>query len=335
MAANNFEQLINSWEPRLRAAFIDAVYNVRNAAQFDQIARMLDRGDVDGALRAVGLDPNQWRVFDKTFEAAYEAGGTATANSLPVMHDADGFRVRFQFSVRNPAAEQWLKQYSSTMVREIVDDQRNMAREFLREGMERGINPRTTALDLVGRVNKTTGKREGGVIGLTQTQEQWVRNYMDELDNDPAASLSRALRDKRFDRAVMKAANGGEPLSADLKAKMLSAYKNRALKLRADTIARSETITALHQAQSDALDQAIQSGDLKADAITMTWRSAHDDKVREAHQGLDGQSVKRGGVFQSMLGPIRFPGDPSATAANRIGCRCWLEPSVDFLSGIK
>jgi uncharacterized protein with gpF-like domain len=105
--------------------------------------------------------------------------------------------------------------------------------------------------------------------------------------------------------------------------------------MRADTIARSETITALHQAQSDALDQAVQSGALKADNVTMIWRSAHDKRVREAHRELDGQRIKKGGVFQSSLGPIRFPGDPSAVAGNRINCRCFMEPVVDFLAGIK
>jgi uncharacterized protein with gpF-like domain len=158
---------------------------------------------------------------------------------------------------------------------------------------------------------------------------------MDELDNDPAASLSRALRDKRFDKAVLRAVKEEKPLDATLKAKMSTAYRNRALKMRADTIARSETITALHQAQSDALDQAINSGALKADTVSMVWRSAHDSRVRDAHRELDGHKIKKGGVFQSSLGPIRFPGDPSATAANTINCRCFLEPSVDFLAGIK
>jgi hypothetical protein len=334
VAANRFDQLIRSWEPHLQKAFIDAIYAIRNAAQVDQIARMLDRGDVDGAVRAVGLDPTQFRVFDKTFEAAYEAGGVATVNALPLVHDAQGFRVRFQFAIRNPVAEQWLRQYSSNMITGIVDDQRNMIRGFLQAGLEAGANPRTTALDLVGRIG-ASGKREGGTIGLTQSQEQWVRNYAQELEQTPGASLTRALRDARFDRAVQKAVSTGEPLGADLQAKMVTAYRNRALRYRAETIARSETITALHEAQNQALDQAVQSGGIDAGAITMTWRSAHDKRVRDAHRGLDGESIARGGVFQSSLGPIRYPGDPSASIENTINCRCWLEPSVDFLAGIK
>jgi hypothetical protein len=334
MAANRFDQLIAQWEPRLRQAFTEAIQNVRSGAQIELIARMLEKGDVDGALRAVGLNPTQFRIFDKTFEAAYESGGLATTTALPPMVDGQGFKVRFQFSIRNPQAEMWLRQYSSQMITGIVDDQKTMIRGFLRDGLSKGLNPRTTALDLVGRIG-ATGRREGGVIGLTESQEQWARNYAEELASEnPRQALTRALRDKRFDRAVLKAAQSGEPIPAELRGKMVAAYRNRALRYRAETIARSETITALHQAQSDALDQATQSG-LSADAVTMTWRSARDARVRDAHRELDGQSVRRGGVFASALGPIRFPGDPEASAANVINCRCYLEPSVDFLAGIK
>jgi hypothetical protein len=333
MAANRLDQLIAAWEPHLQKAFLDAIYAVRNAAQVDQIVRMLDAGDVDGALRAVGLDQVQFRAFDKAFESAYESGGIATTNGLPLIGDAQGFQVRFQFSIRNPQAENWLRQYSSTMISGIVEDQRTMIRDYLRAGLEAGVNPRTTALDLVGRIG-ASGLREGGVIGLTASQELWLRNYILELENDLPASLTRALRDRRFDRAVLKAIRTGEPLPADLKVKMATAYKNRALRYRAETIARSETLRALHQAQEDALDQAVQAG-LKTETVTMTWRSAHDLRVRDAHQELDGQSIARGGVFQSSLGPIRFPGDPNASIANTINCRCYLEPSVDFLAGIE
>src|SRR6185369_9054534 len=97
-----------------------------------------------------------------------------------------------------------------------------------------GANPRTTALDLVGKIG-ATGNREGGVIGLTSSQEEWVRNYRAELLSDnPEAALERALRDKRFDRAIMNAANSGEPIPRDLVDKMVNSYKTRALRYRAE-----------------------------------------------------------------------------------------------------
>lgn len=334
--ANRFDQLIDAWEPVLKRAFLDSISNLRDAAQIDQIVRMLENNDVGGALRAVGIDPVAFRPFDKSITAAFEAGGEATAAIVPVTRDAAGFRSVFQFAIRNPEAENWLRSYSGGLISDIVDDQRTAVRNFLSARLQEGANPRTTALDLVGRIAKETGRREGGVIGLTSSQEEWVRNYSAELASDnPKAALSRNLRDKRFDRAVVRAANEGRALTAAEIEPMTRAYRNRALRYRAETIARKETITALHTAQEMALDQATAAGGVDAENIMMVWHSAHDDRVRAAHRDLDGKRVKRGGYFQSSLGPIRYPGDPSASAANTVNCRCWLEPRIDFLAGIR
>src|SRR5262249_29236143 len=155
--------------------------NLRNQAQIDQIIRMLEAGNVDGALQAVGIDPASFRPFDKAFGDAFEAGGEATAKLVPVAADALGFKTVFQFAVRNPAAENFLRDYSGNLIREIVEDQKTAVRNFLSAGLASGANPRQTGLDLVGRLNKATGQREGGVIGLTSSQEGWVRNYAEEL----------------------------------------------------------------------------------------------------------------------------------------------------------
>ncbi|MGB6080220.1 MAG: phage minor head protein [Xanthobacteraceae bacterium] len=336
MASNRFDQLIDAWEPQLRKAFLDAVYAMRGRADIAQITAMLERRDVEGALKAVGLDPASFRLLDRGIVNAFEAGALATETIIPVLRGADGFRTVFQFNIRNPAAETWLRTYSSTLVRDIVDDQRAMIRSYLQSGLAQGANPRTTAHDLVGRINKATGKREGGVIGLTSTQEQWLRNYEAELSSEnPLSALNRKLRDARFDASVRKAAESGKPIPEALKAKMVTAYRNRALRLRAESIARSETITSLHTAQDQAIEQAIASGAIDREAVTFKWRSAKDKRVREAHRNLDGETAKYGEAFQSDLGPIRYPGDPQAVAANRINCRCWREPAVDFLRGVK
>lgn len=335
MAANRFDQLIDQFEPVLRKAFLDAVGNMRDRVDIGQLTAMLERRDVEGALRAVGLDPVSFRVFDRAFTEAYEVGGIATAKAVPITRRADGFRTKFEFNIRNPQAEQFLRNHSGSLIQNVFDDQRQMIRNVLQEGLAVGAGPRTTALDIAGRID-IRGVRSGGLIGLTDSQAQWARNYEAELASDnPRAALSRSLRDARFDRAVIKAAESGEPIPADLRDKMVTAYRNRALRYRAETIARKETITALHTAQEQAMRQAIESGAISADTVTYTWRSAHDKRVRDAHRELDGESVAEGVAFQSSLGPIRYPGDPMASAANTINCRCWREPKVDFLRGVR
>src|SRR5690349_1221703 len=99
---NSWEQLLASWEPKLQQAFLEAIYNLRDTAHIDQIVARLEAGDVDGALRAVGIDPASFRPFDKALEAAYESGGSTTARAIPALVDAQGFRVVVQFAIRNP-----------------------------------------------------------------------------------------------------------------------------------------------------------------------------------------------------------------------------------------
>lgn len=336
MGNNRFDSLIDAWDLKLQRAFLEAVQNLRDAAQLSQIIAMLEGGDVDGALRAVGLNPVAFRPFDVTLSNAFEAGGIVTSKLVPALADADGLKTIFQFNIRNPAAESWLRDHSAALVQGILDDQRAMIRSYLTVGLANGANPRTSALDLVGRVG-ASGKREGGFIGLTDSQSGWVTAYAEELASEnPRAALSRALRDKRFDRAVIKAAETGQPIPDDLIAKMVTTYKNRALRFRAEGIARTEAMTALHEAQEQSMEQAVSSGAVAASTVSFVWNTAEDARVRETHKPMDGQVRKLGEEFITGGGAhLRFPGDPFAPAAERINCRCWREPRVDFLAGIR
>lgn len=58
------------------------------------------------------------------------------------------------------------------------------------------------------------------------------------------------------------------------------------------------------------------------------WLATSDDRVREAHEDLDGQEREIDEPFDSMYGKIMYPGDPDADPANVYNCRCTLTYKV-------
>lgn len=330
--------LIEKWAPQIQRAFLDGVDVLRDRAQVTLIAQLLQAGDVDGAVRAVGLDPAAFAALDTTITAAFVDGGQQTAATIPASVGPQGHRLQVLFGVRNPRAETWLRDNSSQLVTAIVTDQREMIQQNLEAGMRAGLNPRTVALDLVGRVDPVSGKRTGGSIGLTASQDDWVRNYAGALASDsPEDTFHNTLRDKRFDAAVRRAIASGTPVPADLQAKMVTAYRNRALRYRAETIARTEALSALHQAQNEAYQQTIDAGQVQAKSVKKIWRSAYDDRVRDTHRAMSGESVGMHEPFVSPRGArLLFPGDTSqgAPASEVVNCRCVVAYRVDYLAGV-
>jgi hypothetical protein len=336
VAANSWESFIASWEKPLRDAFLDGVDRIRDAAEIGLIAERLEKGDVEGALRAVGIDASRFRELDARLAEAFAAGGRFTEGRIPATRDPNGYRLDILFDVRNPRAEAWLRQHSANLIRQIADDQRTMVRAVLTQGLVDGRNPRDVALEIAGRINRATGRRDGGLIGLTATQQEWARSYARELATGNPAALQRALRDRRFDARVRRAIREGRGLTKEEALPVFRAYLNRALRWRAETIARTEAMTALHQSSQEAMQQAIDAGQVDEAAVTKVWHSAGDKRVRDTHQALDGQEVAFRADFVSPSGArLRFPGDPSAPPAETINCRCWADYSIDFLRGIQ
>lgn len=336
MASNRdpIEALLDQFEPRVRQAFLDAIARIADKASIKAIEDRLRVDDFEGALRAVGLDPNDFSGLRNAIVDAYGAGGAAVTETIPASRDDGGALIKVLFDIRAPRAEAWAQTKSSGLVTEIVEDQRNMIRANMRAGLEAGRNPRETALDIVGRIDAKTGKRAGGVIGLTSGQEAWQRSYAAELGStDPAElrkALGRGLRDKRFDAAITKAIKTGEPIPAETRAKMVTAYRNRSLKYRADTISRTETIRALGAAKVEAYEQAIDKGQVREQDLLKFPISAHDERVRQTHREV--VKLNRKGV------PWRQPYQVPAGMAPQMHapydepvCRCREEVKINYL----
>lgn len=330
---DRIEDLMKTWEPRIRAAFLEAIKTIRDGVVLADLVKMLQRRDIEGALKVVGIDPARFRSLTLALEQGYEAGGVdATLQIKPQMGPL-GVRIGAVFDVKAPSAETWLRDYTASLITQITDDQRVAIRQILAplqsgaDPMLTGDTPQKLALDLVGRINRATGHREGGLIGLTSQQAQWADNYEAELAGVPKAdALTRTLRDRRFDRAVRKAIDTQTPLPADTRDAMVAAYRNRTLAYRANVIALNEASTIMHQSQVEAWDQAIARGAAKADQVRRFWVTAGDDRVRPTHAAVPGMNKAGVGLhepFATPKGPALQPGwafDP--------GCRCRVRVRV-------
>jgi hypothetical protein len=338
-ARERFEQLLATWEPRLRLAFMEAIEDIRSNIVLRRIVERLERGDINGAIGAMDLDADTFARVELAIREAYFGGGQATVENLPSLRDPEGNRIVFRFGVRNPEAEAWLRDHSANLVTRIVDDQREAIRRALEAGLTRGDNPTRTALDVVGRQNRATGRREGGVIGLTAAQAEFVaRARLELLSGDPDQLrhyLTRERRDRRFDALITTAIRSGKPIPIETVNRIIGRYSDRLLLLRGEMLARTETMVALGRSRDDAIRQQVLAGKIAAEDVTKVWRSAGDGRVRHTHRVLHGRTVPLDGSFQSPSGALlRYPGDPQAPGSETVGCRCWMEYRIDYLSPV-
>lgn len=333
-----YEELLRRYGQSVADAFFASIQDLRDAADLQRAITALKAGDIASAIAALHIEPAAYNGLLDRIVTAYGEGGAAATNLLPAKTES-GVALVVRFDVRNPTAEAWLRLHSSDLVTGIVADQRTAVRRALEAGLAAGRNPTTTALDIVGRVDRATGQRVGGVLGLTSTQEEWARNARAELQSgDPAqlkAYLKRSVRDKRFDRTVQKALDSGQPVPADIVGKAVDRYRSGLLKLRGELIGKEETFRALAASRQESFRQAIANGSIAQQAVTKTWRHFPNENPRHEHIAMNGKKVGFNESFVLPDGtPMLYPHDPSAPLSQTAGCHCQADYEVDFLAGL-
>jgi uncharacterized protein with gpF-like domain len=330
-------------EPTIRKAFIAMVRDLVGAARASEVARHVEAGSVEGVMRELGLNAASMTEVLEGVRASYVSGGDFSGEMIRSARGAKAAAAtHFRFDVRNDRAEQWLRTASSRLVTNVVTEQRAAIRTVVTAGMQAGANPRTTALNIIGRVDPATGRRVGGIVGLSSNQAEFVANARRQLaSGDPQQMreyLTRRARDRRLDGIVNRAIAEGRAVRPSDIDKIVDRYSDRLLQLRGETIARTESLAAFNEARDEAFAQLIEEGKVDAQAVTKVWISAGDERTRDAHDEMHEQTVPFAQPFKSPTGAyLMHPGDTSLGAGPEdiINCRCVSENRVDFLRGIK
>ena len=326
---NRIERLLNQYDREIERAFLNAIRDKAQSINLRELANAIEARDFNQALRLAGLARSDLFPFDTSITSAYVAGGQTVPAAAPA------FAAAFGFDGRATRAEAWARNHVGGLVAGIVDEQLDMLRETIGNQMAAGEAPRSVAVRIAGQMEN--GTRKGGIIGLSRSQERYLSGARAELEALDGRYFGRKLRDRRFDGLVRKAIASGKPLIKTDVERIARRYSDRLLKHRADTIARTESITALRAGRREGIQQGIEAGAIRAGAVKRVWSATLDSRTREDHATMHGQEVA--GMDAPFALPdgsrMLFPGDTSlgAAASQTINCRCYDEYVVDWLRG--
>jgi len=302
--ANDYSKRLDSrargQEARFERAFREAIDNVQANIDEDQLREALARGP-EAAVQYVNqqITEQQFENFVAEFVAVAGIGATLVLRFLNI----DATPADLDALTR--------QQYVQQVVAELTSNtQRGVAQAIRRED--------------------ATARKVMNKIGLTPSQEQAVDNFQRMLEEGDGDAFRRTLRDHRFDPSVRRAVEG-QVLSQEKIDRMVQRYRERYLRHRAQTVARTESIRAVHAGQQSQIEDLIARGELRRNQIRLYWRNQGDSRVRMAHNSIprqNEQGVAPGEPFQSPLGPIRYPGDPLTPPSNHMNCRCVVFPRL-------
>jgi hypothetical protein len=310
-AASRISRLIAYQEKRFQEVFRQAIKSIQNEFTLAQLADLLAQGKLEEALAGV-------ERAARLLGSAYGDSLASSARSSAAFLNR-ALTVAIAFDVSNHRAVSMMQQNTLRLVQGFTAEQKRLVRRVMTEAIAEGMNPRNQA-----RLFRET-------IGLTERQARAVQNYRKSLlavGRNPeltGPALQRRLRDKRFDRTVVRALREGQTIPQERIDRMVNRYRQRYVNYRAETIARTEALRSVHQGNELMYQQAYENGDIKPSEVLRTWISTGDDRTRDSHAMLHGeQRAPDEGWEVGIGGMLMYPGDPSAPPEETIQCRCSL-----------
>lgn len=320
-----FRELAAKFGSEVAHAFLDAINELKSGVEFQRLRLAIQQRDLSEAMAALHLDRAAFAGLEAKITEAFVAGGQGAAASMPA-----AVSIGYRFDPGNQRAAQIIRSMAARLVTGLLDGERQQAASLIADGMARGAPPRSVALDLVGRQNRVTLKREGGLMGLSSPQRAYVEAARLELGSTDKALLenylSRKRRDKRYDATVRRAINTGKAVDKAKAEDMIRRYEAGLLNLRGEVIARTEGLPAIRAAKREAYQQLVDDGRVNAQDIIRGWSATSDNRTRDTHEAMNGQRVR--GLDQPFRSPsgalLLFPGDASlgAPVSELASCRC-------------
>lgn len=343
--ARLFAQLIAELEPEIHRAFMASVTDLQAGVDWLALLDALTDGDIPRAIEALHIDAAAWAEYSSVMTNAYSVSAASTIAQIQAIGEA-GIGTRFRMT--NARAQQWIRENVGNRIVGFESEQIRIAREVIERGYAAGQGPRNIAIDLVGRV--TDGSRRGGVLGLDGPRaERWHRVALGMRTPEGVKGLvvehldgTRSIRyqvNKATADRIFRAFHAGTEVPASEREISDRQYRNALLQSRAETVARTESSSAVMSARMEAWQQAAESQGLDASAVIKTWRHHRgaEKQYRPDHYAMSGKSVRgleTPFVFASG-DTLLYASDPNGAARQVINCGCSTEFRISHAAGLR
>jgi SPP1 gp7 family putative phage head morphogenesis protein len=178
--------------------------------------------------------------------------------------------VGVKFDLKSPEAIAWCAEYGAKEVKYINAGTRQAIRQITLKGLRGGLSP------------SEQSKEIKKIIGLLPQHVIAVNNYQDTLIE-----------------------SGTDEATAE---RMADKYAKRLLRLRADTIGLTESLTATNEGTLQATEGAVDNGILSKDEYQLEWLYTNDSRACDECEFLNGTNADIGGTFPNgSRGPPAHP----------------------------
>lgn len=294
-----------SLSPEMAAAIVRAFAAIRYALPERDLGRLVSLGYSD-------------QLFDEILTQAVLNTAFAPVRDRLRLGVARGFQyaittvpapptssLAIRFDVLSPRVVDAIRTLETRVITTLASDIRDTFRATIDAGLRADANPKATAREL------------RAFLGLSPTQESYVRNYRLKLEQAHVTSgaMDNTLRHRRFDGAIRRAQSSGTPLTAKEIETRADAYRRKMLAFNAETNARTATLDALKLGQRLSWEDAIDKGIVDRGDLQKTWVGVMDDRERPDHVAMEGATVPFDALFPQPSGEM-IPGEST------YNCRC-------------
>ena len=304
---------LDALQARMAADYLAEVSAIVGRSTLSQIVARIEAGN---QLAARNVFAGKYGKLAETIRSAYLAGGSSEASARKV-----------EFDMQRPSAQVGVMNLQTDAVQAIARAQGDAIQIVITQGQQIDISAPRLARNLLGMAG-SNGERVGGVVGLTGQDAQWLSNTRAQLASGNPSLMrdyfNRVRRDRRYDGIVKRAIEAGKPVATPDIDKITQRYAMRLLDTRAEVVASIHALEAYNAGRNQLYAQLVEDGADPA-KITKRWKTRADERVRNSHKAMQGQTKPGNAPFVTPRGALMMnPGDSSlgAGVSEVARCRC-------------